>query len=100
MKLARQTITGLVVAALLASAMVLLAPVAPAEAGGNCSIAGTTIYREGPCTKSNGKCSGNPDGNLYRARLNYRWSCGMHWQYNSGFHRCDWTYKGWTCSGP
>ena len=38
--------------------------------------------------------------NLYGARHDYHYACGLYWDSDSGHHRCDWSSKGWLCSGP
>lgn len=34
------------------------------------------------------------------AQHDYHYACGLYWDSRSGEHRCDWSSKGWLCSGP
>jgi hypothetical protein len=100
MKLIRHTIAGLLVATLLASGMVLFSPAVPeAEAATSCNIGGIHIFREGPCNK-NSSCSGSYNSSISWAKISYKFLCGEKWQYDSGFHKCAWSTKGWICWGP
>ena len=45
-------------------------------------------------------CAGQYRADIEDAKKSYQTFCGQEWQFDSGFHRCDWHPAGWICGGP